>query len=195
MTKAQPMDAVQNTGKKPKGGIYRKLHEMPQVLGIVLMVVILVAALYVGNWRTLENLVSDADKTLELSELVEERAAAVSNLLSIASRYPGVSESSVDALTQSRQKLLDAEGAYDISKADMSVQDGMLVLQNEIKKQSPSDEDATMVQRAMDTFYGVGNRMRQEARNYNRLIEHAQQVQSQLPFGMLLPEPQGYQGI
>lgn len=195
MTNAQPANAAQSTAKKQKGGLYRKLHEMPQLLGILLMVVILVAALYVGNWRTLNNLVTDADKTLDLSELVDERAAAASNLLTIAARYPGVSESSVDALTQSRQKLLDAEGAYEISKADMSVQDGMLVLENQIKQQSPSDEDVTMMQRAMDSFYGIGNRMRQEARDYNRLIQHAQEVRLQMPFGALLPEPQEYQGI
>lgn len=195
MAKAQTVDVAQGTAKKSKGTVYRKLHEMPQLVGILLMVVILAAAVYVGNWRTLDNLVSSADKTIDLSELVVERAASASNLLSIASRYPGVAQSSVDALTQSRDKLLAAESPYDISKADMSVQDGMLVLQSEIKKQSPSDEDATMVQRVMDTFYGVGNRMRQEARDYNRLIEHAQQVYAQMPFKVLLPEPQTYQGI
>lgn len=195
MTQAQPKDTAAGTKQKKKGSLYRKLHEMPQIAGIILMVVILVASVYIGNWRTLHNLVRDADATFDISELVEERAATAANLLSVASRYDGVSETSVSALTQSRQKLLDANGAYNISRADMSVQDGMLVLENEIKKQSLSGEDAEMVQRVMDTFYGVGSAMRQEARDYNRMIQHAQEVQETLPFGKLLPQPKEYQGI
>ena len=181
--------------KAGKGELYRKLHEMPQIVGIGLMVLVLVFSVLVGNWRTLSNLQGEAEKTLDIADLVKERAGSASNLLAIASRYDGVSTESVKSLETARENLLKAKGGNRISMADLSLQDAVLVLESQLRKQGLSAEDEGNLQRALDSFYEKGNMIRQQARDYNRLIQHAKNIWSGMPFRFMLPQPQEYAGV
>lgn len=190
-TANQPVKAK----KRGPSVFYQKLHEMPQLAGIALMVIILVLSVLVGNWRTLFNLEREAEKSLDIGEFVEERIAQASNLLTIAGRYSDISAQNVQALQNAQQGLREAKGATQISEADASLQDSFLVVQSALNRQPLSDMDKDLLQGVVDNFYGAGNRMRQRGKEYNLLIDHAKRVWRMLPFRFLLGEPQGYLGI
>lgn len=193
MSNTQSKDA--RTPKVSKNQWYNKLHHMPQITGIIIMIFILIASIYVGNWRTLSHQVAQAENLLNIEEAVQMRAGEASNMLALAGRN-NIPQAAVDALTKARDALTKAQGGHNISVADIALQEAMAEVESALRSDTGlSEEDRTNVQRVRDNFDSAGNMMRQRAREYNLEIERARTTYRSLPFRFALPEPQSYEGV
>lgn len=184
------------SNKRAQNPLYKRLFMMPFAWGNILCILILLVALYVGNARTLANVVAQAEQTLAIESLVQERAGQASNLMKITSRYEGVPNQNSEVLGAARQALLEAKGPRAISLANLSLADAMDMMAKALQEQPAlTQSDRALIQTVMDSFGSYGNQIRQMGRSYNRQAAHAMDVYNKLPLHSLLPPPQLFEGI
>ena len=70
-----------------KRGFKEKLHDLPRLAGIAIMAVLLVLALFVGNFRALQNATpKDFIRQGDVRSILEDRIDSAENVLTIARR-------------------------------------------------------------------------------------------------------------
>lgn len=167
------------------------LNNLPQAAGMAIMALLLVLALLAGNFRALQIASPKAFiRWGDVQSIVEDRADAGENILSVARRL-GMSESEIDAAAQALAAFENAEGARAISRADQALTAAMA----ELTTEELDGEDARSMLRAADTFAEQGSFLRQEARAYNEKAEKAERLYEKLPAKFLLTAPDVYEGI
>ena len=193
--------AAQQAAKKPQGGNTQKntqttskknaLHDLPRAAGIAIMALLLAAALFVGNFRALQNASpKDFIRWGDVRSIVEDRIDAAENIVSVASRV-GLDANAVNAAESAMAEFEKAKTARDISRADQALTAAMA----ELTGAALEGEEARNMLRAADTFAEQGSFLRQEARAYNKKAEKAEELYEKLPTKFVLPEPDVYEGI
>ena len=184
---------VQGTPKKhlPQnaGGLKAKLQNLPVAAGAAIMMVLLVASLFAGNFRALQNATPKAFlRQGDVKSIVEDRIDAAMNVATVADRL-GLGD--VQTIYNAANALEDAKSAREISRADQKLTAAVSMFTSA----SLAGEDARSMQRAADDFTEQGSFLRQEARAYNEKAEKAEKLYEKLPTKFILSEPDVYEGI
>ena len=196
--------AAQQAAKKPQGGNTQKntqttskknaLHDLPRAAGIAIMALLLAAALFVGNFRALQNASpKDFIRWGDVRSIVEDRIDAAENIVSVASRV-GLDANAVNAAESAMAEFEKAKTARDISRADQALTAAVSEMIAEAKGKLDS-ENRTMLQSAADDLAEMGSFLRQEARSFNEQAEKAEALYEKLPTKFLLAEPDVYEGL
>ena len=189
--KKEPVQGApkKNIGKKESSSLKDKLYALSPAAGIAVMTVLLVLALFVGNFRALQNVTPKAFvRQGDVRSIVEDRIDAAMNVASVADRL-GIGE--VQTVYNAAEALEAAKTARDISRADQKLSAAVSMLTT-----APLEgEDARSMMRAADDFAEMGSFLRQEARAYNEKAEKAEKLYEKLPTKFILKQPDMYEGI
>ena len=178
--------------KKAKKGFKEKLHDLPRMAGIAIMAVLLVLALFVGNFRALQNATpKDFIRQGDVRSILEDRINSAENVLTIA-RRAGFDDSLILEAENAIDALETAKTAREISRADQLLTAAVSELTT---AQIADAETAKSMQRAADNFAEQGSFLRQEARAFNKKAEKAEALYESLPTKFLYDQPDVYEGI
>ena len=184
----------EGSGRKaeaPKAPVKKTL---PQTAGIVIMVVLLVASLFVGNMRALQKAEpASFMKQGEVASIVDNRAGAAMNAETVAKRA-ALDATYFTAVETAVSAFKDAKSARDLSRADQELTTAVSEMTAEAKQQL-SEEDQRLLSVAADNFTEQGNFLRQEARDFNTKAEKAQKVYDKLLTKFVLSQPDYYEGL
>ena len=170
------------------------LQNISQPAGIAIMVVLLIASLFVGNFRALQRATPKAFlRQGDVKSIIEDRLDAAGNAKMVAMR------AQLDALLtepveDAMKELKAAKTAREISRADQDLTAAVSNMIAEAKGKLDS-ENRTMLQSAADDFTEMGSFLRQEARSFNEQAEKAEALYEKLPTKFLFAEPDVYEGI
>lgn len=174
---------------REEAGFKQKLQNLPQAAGIAIMVLLLVASLFIGNFRALQGATPKAFlRQGDVKSIVEDRIDAAMNVATVAERL-GLGD--VQTVYNAAEALEEAKTARDISRADQDLTAAV----SRLTTAELSGEEARNMQRAADDFAEMGSFLRQEARAYNEQAEKAEKLYDTLPTKFVLPEPDVYEGI
>ena len=174
-----------------KKGMREKLHDLPRLAGIAMMTVMLVLALFVGNFRALQNAApKDFIRQGDVRSIVEDRVDSAENVLTIA-RRAGLDDSLILEAENAINALESAKTAREISRANQTLTGAV----SELAAAENLGQDEAYMRRAADEFAELGSFLRQEARAYNEKAEKAMTLYEKLPTKFLLSEPDIYEGI
>ena len=174
-----------------KKGMREKLHDLPRLAGIAMMTVMLVLALFIGNFRALQNAVpKDFIRQGDVKSIVEDRVDSAENVLTIA-RRAGLDDSLILEAENAINALESAKTAREISRANQTLTGAV----SELAAAENLGQDEAYMRRAADEFAELGSFLRQEARTYNEKAEKAMTLYEKLPTRFLLSEPDIYEGI
>lgn len=197
-----PQQAPKGTGtaadagakRQEKRGVMQRLHDLPQAAGVITLVLMLVAALFVGNARALFRVSPGAFlKQGDVASIIEDRLDAAGNALTVASRSD-ISQTMLDNAREAMDAMEQAQTAREISRSDQRLTSAVSEMVAEASKELEG-EDLTMITRAADDFAEQGSFLRQEARAYNEQALKAEALYEKLPTAFVLPEPDVYEGI
>lgn len=177
--------------RKENGGLMDRLHRLPQAAGIAILALLLAVSVPLGNWRALENAApKDFLRNREVVSILEDRADAAENILSVA-RRTGLSEADIRAAELAVQALSQAKTVREVSRADQALMQAVSLLTTA----QLAGEDARSMLAAADDFAEQGSFLRQQARDYNRQAEKALRLYDGLPAKAMLAEPELYEGV
>lgn len=172
-------------------GFREKLHDLPQAAGIAIIALLLVLALFVGNFRALQRATPKAFiRRGDVQSIIEDRIDAAQNVLTIASRA-GLDANAVNAAESAIDALEKAKTAREISRANQTLTAAV----SELTAAENLGQDETYMLRAADEFAELGSFLRQEARAYNEQAEKAEALYERLPAKFVLREPDVYEGL
>jgi len=174
-----------------KKGFKEKLHDLPRAAGVAIMAALLVLALFVGNFRALQNATpKDFVRQGDVGSIVEDRIDSAENVLTIA-RRAGLDESLILEAENAISALESAETAREISRANQTLTGAV----SELAAAENLGQDETYMRRAADEFAELGSFLRQEARAYNEKAEKAAKLYEKLPTKFVLSPPDVYEGM
>lgn len=189
-----PQRASANTPKRGEEKKGRPLAGLSQAAGAAIMVVLLVASLFVGNFRALQRATPKAFlRQGDVASIIEDRLDAAGNAQMVAMRAQ-LDALLTDPVTEAITALEQAKTARDISRADQKLTAAVSEMVAEAKDRLDS-ENRTMLQSAADDFAEQGSFLRQEARSFNQQAEKAEALYEKLPTKFLLAQPDVYEGI
>ena len=189
-----PQRASANTPKRGEEKKGRPLAGLSQAAGAAIMVVLLVASLFVGNFRALQRATPKAFlRQGDVASIIEDRLDAAGNARMVAMRAQ-LDALLTDPVTEAITALEQAKTARDISRADQKLTAAVSEMVAEAKDRLDS-ENRTMLQSAADDFAEQGSFLRQEARSFNQQAEKAEALYEKLPTKFLLAQPDVYEGI
>ena len=174
-----------------KKGLRERLHDLPQAAGAAIMVVLLVLALFVGNFRALQSATPKAFiRQGDVQSIIEDRIDAAENVLTIASRA-SLDADVINAAETSIKALEKAKTAREISRANQTLTGAI----SELSAAEGLGQDADYMRRAADEFAELGSFLRQEARAYNEKAEKAEALYERLPTKFMFKTPDVYEGL
>lgn len=189
-----PQRASANTPKRGEEKKDRPLAGLSQAAGAAIMVVLLVASLFVGNFRALQRATPKAFlRQGDVASIIEDRLDAAGNAQMVAMRAQ-LDALLTDPVTEAITALEQAKTARDISRADQKLTAAVSEMVAEAKDRLDS-ENRTMLQSAADDFAEQGSFLRQEARSFNQQAKKAEALYEKLPTKFLLAQPDVYEGI
>ena len=189
-----PQRASANTPKRGEEKKGRPLAGLSQAAGAAIMVVLLVASLFVGNFRALQRATPKAFlRQGDVASIIEDRLDAAGNAQMVAMRAQ-LDALLTDPVTEAITALEQAKTAREISRADQKLTAAVSEMVAEAKDRLDS-ENRTMLQSAADDFAEQGSFLRQEARSFNQQAEKAEALYEKLPTKFLLAQPDVYEGI
>ena len=176
---------------KPKGKIERFLEKLPYAAGIALCVVMLLAAVVVGNARALSAATSHAMEEWTVSDYIDGRVGEASNLLTLCNRN-GVSAEIIEALSDAKDDLkkADSDAVALVISLNQSLETAASNAAAALMSSDLSKVDEQSLSSTMDDFREQGNFLRQQARSYNEDAREALELYEKLPAKFLLPKPQ-----
>lgn len=175
--------------QRESSGMKAALYNLSPAAGMAIMAVLLIASLFIGNFRALQNATpKDFIRQGDVKSIVEDRVDAALNVASVADRL-GLGE--VQTIYNAAEALEEAKTARDISRADQDLAAAV----SRLTTVSLEGEDARSMMRAADDFAEMGSFLRQEARAFNEKAEKAEKLYEKLPTKFILPEPDMYEGI
>jgi len=174
--------------QKSTMSLKERLHNLPQAAGIAIMAMLLVASLFIGNFRALQGATpKDFIRQGDVKSIIEDRVDAAMNAATVAQR----AGMDVQAVRNAAEALEEAKTARDISRADQELAQAVSAL----TMAQLQGEEARNMQRAADDFAEMGSFLRQEARAYNEQAQKAEKLYDGLPTRFVLSEPDVYEGI
>ena len=195
-TQQAPKRAAQqraNSKKKQADGA-KGLAALGQAAGIAMMAALLVAALFVGNFRALSGATpKDFIRQGDVKSIIEDRLDAAGNAKMVAMRAQ-LDELLVDPVEDAIYAMKKAKTARDISRADQDLTVAVSGMIAEAMNKLDA-ENQTMLTAAADDFAEMGSFLRQEARSYNKQALKAEALYEKLPTRFILPQPDVYEGI
>lgn len=175
--------------------LYQKLHLISFQKGLIIGVLLLALSIPVGNGRELVAKTSAAQAQWQVTEFIDGRVTAAGNLSTIAGRYPAAGEEALHELreAQAQLKRVRTGGVVAVSSADRRLQAAMDAEIAALQKTGElTAEDKRLITGVADTFDDHGEKMRRQAREYDRLIQLALDTYEKLPTRFLFPKPQVY---
>lgn len=170
------------------------LANLPQAAGVAVMALLLIASLFVGNFRALQRATpKDFLRQGDVKSIVGDRLDAAGNAKMVAMRAQ-LDQLLLDPVDNAMDALEEAKTAREISRADQALTAAVSEMIAEAKGKLDS-ENRTMLQSAADDFAEMGSFLRQEARSFNEKAEKAEKLYDRLPAKFLLAEPDMYEGI
>ena len=189
-----PQRASANTPKRGEEKKGRPLEGLSQAAGAAIMVVLLIASLFAGNFRALQRATPKAFiRQGVVASILEDRLDAAGNARMVAMRAQ-LDALLTDPVTEAIEALEQAKTAREISRADQKLTAAVSEMVAEAGAKLDS-ENRTMLQSAADDFAEQGSFLRQEARSFNQQAKKAEALYEKLPTKFLLAEPDVYEGI
>lgn len=189
--KTKTYEARPKNQTQEKSGLKEKLHRLPPAAGAALMCLLLALALPVGNFRALQRATPGPFmRQGDVGSIVEDRAAAAKNVLTVA-RRTGLDEEDVKAVEMALALMQEAGTAREISRADQQLEAAV----SRLTTAALSGEEARNMLRAADDFAEQGSFLRQEARAFNKKALKAETLYEKLPLRALFGQPDVYEGI
>ena len=180
--------------QKESKGMKQKLHDLPRAAGIAIMALLLIASLFVGNFRALQGATPGAFiRQGDVKSIIEDRIDAAGNAMTVA-RRAALEETIYQGVDNAVNALEDAKSARDISRADQALTAAVSVMIDDASGKLDG-ESRTMLTRAADDFAEQGSFLRQEARSYNEDAKKAEALYEKLPTKFILAQPDVYEGI
>lgn len=168
-----------------------KLYNLPQAAGIAIMIVLLIASLFAGNFRALQKATpKDFVRWGDVDSIIEDRIDAARNVLTVAGRA-NLDANAIHAAEEAIAQLAEAKDARGVSRADQELTAAVSRLTAALL----AGEEARNMLSAADDFAEQGSFLRQEARAYNEKAEKAEALYEKLPTKFVLLEPDVYEGI
>ena len=170
------------------------LANLPQAAGVAIMALLLIASLFVGNFRALQRATpKDFLRQGDVKSIVEDRLDAAGNARMVAMRAQ-LDQLLLDPVDNAISAMEAAKTAREISRADQELTAAVSEMVAEAKGKLDS-ENRMMLQSAADDFAEMGSFLRQEARSFNEQAEKAEALYEKLPTKFLLAEPDVYEGL
>ena len=189
-----PQRASANTPKRGEEKKGRPLEGLSQAAGAAIMVVLLIASLFAGNFRALQRATPKAFiRQGDVASIIEDRLDAAGNARMVAMRAQ-LDALLTDPVTEAIEALEQAKTAREISRADQKLTAAVSEMVTEAGAKLDS-ENRTMLQSAADDFAEQGSFLRQEARSFNQRAKKAEALYEKLPTKFLLAQPDVYEGI
>lgn len=189
-----PQRASANTPKRGEEKKGRPLEGLSQAAGAAIMVALLIASLFAGNFRALQRATPKAFiRQGDVASIIEDRLDAAGNARMVAMRAQ-LDALLTDPVTEAIEALEQAKTAREISRADQKLTAAVSEMVAEAGAKLDS-ENRTMLQSAADDFAEQGSFLRQEARSFNQQAKKAGALYEKLPTKFLLAEPDVYEGI
>lgn len=189
-----PQRASANTPKRGEEKKGRPLEGLSQAAGAAIMVVLLIASLFAGNFRALQRATPKAFiRQGDVASIIEDRLDAAGNARMVAMRAQ-LDALLTDPVTEAIEALEQAKTAREISRADQKLTAAVSEMVAEAGAKLDS-ENRTMLQSAADDFAEQGSFLRQEARSFNQRAKKAEALYEKLPTKFLLAQPDVYEGI
>ena len=180
----------QKTRKAAEPAVKKPLLNRPA--GIAVGVVLLCAALVVGNGRALQKATPTSFlRQGSVASLVDERITSAKNAESVA-KQANLEATYYTEVETAADSLKKAKTAREVSAADQAL---MTAVGNMTGAASSVLTGNTHLTNAMDTFNDAGNMLRYEAQDYNKKAEKAKKVYEGLPFKFLFGQPDYYEGV
>jgi len=192
--KNAPNRAPENMPKQERENKGNPLANIPRAAGIAIMIVLLIASLFAGNFRALQRATPrDFLRQGDVRSIVEDRLDAAGNAMTVA-RRAGLDGEVYERVDNLIHAMEDAETAREISRADQDLTAAITEVIIAAGERLDS-ENRTMLQSAADDFAEQGSFLRQEARRFNEQAEKAEALYEKLPTKFLLSEPDVYEGL
>ena len=177
--------------RQTQTGLKEKLHRLPLAAGAALMCLMLALALPAGNFRALQKAAPGPFlRQGDVVSIVEDRAAAARNVLTVA-RRTGLAEEDAAAVEAAVALMEKAKTAREISRADQQLEAAV----SRLTAAELSGEEARNMLRAADDFAEQGSFLRQEARAFNKKALKAEALYEKLPTRALFAQPDIYEGV
>jgi len=198
-----------NTDRKT---LYQRLHLISFGKGLLIALILIALSVPVGNWQALnvkldaaqrvwDGLEVDskpipADQQHPIAELIRERAAAASNLITLMQHYPDVAVEERRALERARDAMQAASDPASTARADhalfVSFQEAMDVL---VSEASLTTEHFELLDAVRVAFNEQGRRLTIRARDFDRQMQKAIDTYDDLPTRQLFARPELYENI
>lgn len=192
--KRQAQPARESAQQAHNGGAKEALHNIPRAAGMAIMAVLLVLALFAGNFRALSSATPKAFlRQGDVKSIVEDRLDAAANAKMVALRA-GLDELLIDPVEDAMFMMKEAGDARALSRADQKLTAAVSEMVAAAREKLDA-ENRTMLMSAADDFTEQGSFLRQEARAFNEKALKAAALYEKLPTKFVLPEPDVYEGI
>lgn len=192
--KREAYSAPSSGAKQEKDNRGSALQNIPQAAGVAVMVLLLIASLFVGNFRALQRATPrDFLRQGDVKSIIEDRLDAAGNAMTVAKRA-GLDSETFDQVDNLVHAMEEAETAREISRADQDLTAAVTEIIFAAGERLDS-EGRAMLQSAADDFAEQGSFLRQEARSFNEQAEKAEALYEKLPTKFLLAEPDVYEGL
>jgi len=198
-----PVTDVTNLGRRT---IYQRLHLISLGKGICIALALVLLSVPLGNWRALQSKLDEARRVWDglevdgkkipaaqqtpISQIIEGRAAAASNLLTIMKRYPGAAVAEREALERARNAMRGAGDPASAERANEAlsacVSEGMDAL---FAQTNISDDDHAWLEQVAASFNEQGRKLFIRARDYNRQMQKAIDAYDEMPASALFARP------
>jgi len=171
--------------------IKEKLQNMPLAAGVAALCVLLAVSLFAGNFRALRGAEPKAFiRWGDVDSIVEDRAAAARNVLTVAQRN-ALAQTDISAAEDAVKAFEEAKTAREISRANQTLDAAV----SRLTTAALEGEEAHNMLSAADDFAEMGSFLRQEAREYNKKALKAEALYEKLPTRFVLSAPDVYEGI
>lgn len=199
-----PAADVKDAGRRT---IYQRLHLLSLSKGICIALALVLASVPVGNARELNRKLDQArrvwegteidgkaipaDQQLPVSQIIEGRAAAAANLLTVMKRYPDAAVIEREALDRARIAMKNAGDPKSTAQANAALQTCVTEAMAALPAQaSVSSEDYELLRQVAASFNEQANRLAIRIRDYDRQMQKAIDTYDDLPSRGLFPRPE-----
>ncbi len=192
----QPVTGPEHGGRRT---LYQRMHLIPQRVGILIAIALIVISIPVGNARELNKKMAAAQRVwdgkatgLAMSQIVEGRVADAANLLTIMKRYPKTATPQRDALEAASQQLQKAHGVSATARASQELEAALLDASDALLQEQSAlrQEDQQLVKQVVDSASDHRAKQVVLARDYNREAENALKAYESMPARLFLSKPE-----
>ncbi len=151
---------------------------------VLIVIVLLVVILVIGGFSSYNKMVSAQEQVesafADIDTQLQRRADLIPNLVNSVKGYMDHESAIIDAITESRQQLLNAATPAEKAEADAALTEALGSFNVIVENYPDLKADSSFVQ-LMDELAGTENRIATARRDYNTAVKDYNQIIKKLP--------------